>query len=304
MESVDVLHLVISIPLIVLNCLAFVVLKRSKRLPFQIRLLSLNLCFADFLSSVALLFPNTVYGSKGTKSFLVHFFTQVSFFTITAFNLDRFLAFRLPMDYYQILTRRLVCIICLVLWVLSITLSYIRDCYLSPDKACNRYAKMEITNAVSHVFCFIYVLNILIIGHSLYFIRYKLQTIGSYKTRSATNTFKKVSVISVMFLAGYLPGIIWGLSSAYFADTPTDLAFRFAAGLGHYVNYVMDPIWYVLRFEECKYQLKLLLFSCGKDKRESIIRSRNEHFATYFINPKEKLCDLEKVNNTTIVSIS
>ena len=288
MESVDIMHLSIGVPLAVLNSLAFLVLKKSRMLPFQIRLLAMNLCFADLLSSVHFMMPKNVFGSKGTKSFLVHLFTQVSFFTITAFNLDRFLAFQYPMEYYKILSQRMVCTVCCVLWIMSVTMSYIRDCFLSPDKMCNRYARMEITTPINHIFCLIFIVNLVIIGYNLYFIRFKLSAVDFYKTRSATNTFRKVSVMSVTFLAGYLPMIVWSLCHAYIIDTPLDLAFRFAVGIGQYANYLMDPIWYVLRFRECKFQMKLILNICRKQRKEEIMRSRREYFATYSIEKHMK----------------
>lgn len=283
METVDAMHFAIGVPLVTINALAFFILKRSTLLPFQIQLLSMNLCFADFLSSVFMMLPKSVFGSKGTKSFLVHLFTQVSFFIITAFNLDRFLAFQQPMDYYSILSKRLVYIVCIVLWVFAVVLSYIRDCLMSSDKVCNRYSQMEITNPVNYIFCFIFLLNLFMIGYNLYFIRFKLGPVDFYKTRSATNTFRKVSVMSGTFLVGYLPMIIWSFCHNYIADTPADTAFRFAVGIGQYANYLMDPIWYVLRFRECKYQLKLLFYTCKKDKQDDIMRSRTKHFATFSI---------------------
>lgn len=79
METVDAMHLAIGVPLVIINALAFFILKRSTLLPFQIQLLSMNLCLADFLSSVHIMMPKSAFGSKGTKSFLVHLFTQVSF---------------------------------------------------------------------------------------------------------------------------------------------------------------------------------------------------------------------------------
>lgn len=283
METVDAMHLAIGVPLVIINALAFFILKRSTLLPFQIQLLSMNLCLADFLSSVHIMMPKSAFGSKGTKSFLVHLFTQVSFLIITAFNLDRFLAFQQPMNYYNILSKRLVYIVCMVLWTFAVVLSYIRDCLMSSDRVCNRYSQMDITNPVNYIFCFIFLLNLLMIGYNLYFIRFKLGPVDFYKTRSATNTFRKVSVMSGTFLVGYLPMIVWSFCHNYIVDTPADTAFRFAVGLGQYANYLMDPIWYVLRFRECRYQLKLLLYTCKKDKQEDIMRSRTEHFATFSI---------------------
>lgn len=237
METVDAMHLAIGVPLVIINALAFFILKRSTLLPFQIQLLSMNLCLADFLSSVHIMMPNSVFGSKGTKSFLVHLFTQVSFLVITAFNLDRFLAFQQPMDYYNILSKRLVYIVCMMLWIFAIVLSYIRDCLMSSDRVCNRYSQMEITNPVNYIFFFIFLLNLLMIGYNLYFIRFKLGPVDFYKTRSATNTFRKVSVMSGTFLMGYLPMIVWSFCHNYIVDTPADTAFRFAVGLGQYANY-------------------------------------------------------------------
>lgn len=86
------------------------------------------------------------------------------------------------------------------------------------------------------------------IGYNLYFIWFKLGFVDFYKIRSVINMFRKVFVMLGIFLMGYLLMIVWSFCYNYIVDMFVDMVFRFVVGFGQYVNYLMDFIWYVLRF--------------------------------------------------------
>lgn len=82
-------NLVISfgLPICLENVLAIAVLLRSPRLIDQIRILSINLAITDCLSGLILSIPDDVFGGCLLNKYFTAPFINVSFITVTMFNL-------------------------------------------------------------------------------------------------------------------------------------------------------------------------------------------------------------------------
>lgn len=86
--------LLVSVGVVMLleNMISIILLWKSTRLLFQIRILSLNLAISDFLTGFFLALPNTLFYEKyhcDIKKYPCFLFVNVSLFIVTMMNLDR-----------------------------------------------------------------------------------------------------------------------------------------------------------------------------------------------------------------------
>lgn len=120
MENNDLFQLFVSFPAFLINILAFFVLLRSSKLPYQIRIFSLNLCVTDCFTCLILCIDRRafglLFGTTDMKYFLILVFSQTALIIITYFNCDRFLAFKMAMRYYCFLSPTRVKVACALAW--------------------------------------------------------------------------------------------------------------------------------------------------------------------------------------------
>lgn len=113
---------------IIENVLAIIILYRCTRLNFQIRLLSLNLTLTDLLTGIMLSMPLQTlrFGEENCefKKYTSFLFLNTSLLTVTLFNLDRCFVFWFSMRYYAYITKRLILKFCVILWSVSLLMTY------------------------------------------------------------------------------------------------------------------------------------------------------------------------------------
>lgn len=97
-----------------------ILLWKSTRLLFQIRILSLNLAISDFLTGFFLALPNTLFYEKyqcDIKKYPCFLFVNVSLLIVTMMNLDRCFVFAFAMRYYSFITKNIVMMVCALAWI-------------------------------------------------------------------------------------------------------------------------------------------------------------------------------------------
>lgn len=301
MESKDIFQLFVSLPALVINIIALVVLLKSRKLPYQIRILSLNLCSADCLSSLFLCIDRRAFeiisGKILEKYFLILIYAQTSLIFITYFNLDRFLAFMFAMKYYNFLSATKVKIACALAWAVGPLMTSLQFCAMSYVDFCDK-VYTGVASAISEYFFFaIFSSNLFMFAYIVYKIRVCMFRVGptrlsAFKPQSrplchqlaGQRTFRKIVVITGTFLSLYAPGMGWTLIKPFVSNSKVVLYMNMCTGIFFTISTILNPIFYVLRFSECRFQILLFRHLCNREKYEEVLRERNKHYATYNIN--------------------
>lgn len=288
-DAADNLKLLIGFPVLFINLLALYILAKSSKLDFKIRTLAINLCLADCWTCISLCPPKDFYlklfGSN-MKDFFVMLPATVSFLTITLFNLDRFLALKATMTYFRKVSRRILQALCLATWLLSWALTSAQYCSVTGGGLCVTVPSSIKRNTVivGYIRLAIFLTNVFFFGTCLYHVQYGFAVVSDrYKSMSQTRTFLKISAITGTFLILLTPGMIWTILKPYTTDQTVVVIIDIVCGLCFSASFIMDPIWYILRFSDCRFQLKLLRYVFQKHKREEIEALRKTHYATFQI---------------------
>lgn len=301
MESKDIFQLFVSLPALVINIIALVVLLKSRKLPYQIRILSLNLCSADCLSSLFLCIDRRAFeiisGKILEKYFLILIYAQTSLIFITYFNLDRFLAFMFAMKYYNFLSATKVKIACALAWAVGPLMTSLQFCAMSYVDFCDK-VYTGVASTISEYFFFaIFSFNLFMFAYIVYKIRVCMFRVGptrlsAFKPQSrplchqlaGQRTFRKIVVITGTFLSLYAPGMGWTLIKPFVSNSKVVFYMNMCTGIFFTISTILNPIFYVLRFSECRFQILLFRHLCNREKYEEVLRERNKHYATYSID--------------------
>lgn len=212
-------------------------------------------------------------------------------------NIDRYFAFAFAMRYYSFITKKLMIGVSALVWMLSFCLTYgmffdFDDQYglsCEPLVYCPR--NKVSTTSRSVLFGFV-VMNFVIFGYFLHEMRHlwfqgNLNQVFNHH-RKPSRTVRKISLIVGLFLVGFFPFI------NLYAFPILDMT----VGIGKYIylltafllvfNSACNPVIYVLRFTEARYQLKKLVCFWNKKWIESIDKKHNQWSATYEINAISK----------------
>lgn len=288
-DASDNFKLLIGFPVLFINLLALYILAKSSKLDFKIRTLAINLCLADCWTCISLCPPRDFYRKlfgSNLKDFFVLLPASVSFLTITLFNLDRFLALKATMIYYRKVSRHSLQSLCLVTWLLSLALTSAQYCSVTGGSVCLMVPSSVKRNTVivGYIRLAIFLTNVFFFGTCLYHVKYGFAGVSDrYKCMSQTRAFLKISAITGTFLILFTPGMIWTILKPYATDRTMVVITDIVCGLSFSASFIMDPIWYILRFSDCRFQLKLLRYVFQKHKREEIKAQRKTYYATFQI---------------------
>jgi hypothetical protein len=276
------------------NLIAIIILYRSSRLIFQVKFLAMNLSIADFLVGVTLVLPDDcfTYWNCKLKKYFVSIVVNVSVLSITTINADRVLIFRFAMRYYKHITERTVIVLCVISWPIAVLLSYLTFFDYSNGTGLNcADVFVESDNTVVKVTArsvqFLVMLsNILMLAYMMYYVRTKLRRIEtsvhvpSPLGNADEQLIRKLLCLTGSFIVMTFPFfIVFNLSSlaGLHGPQPLTLVFSFIC----LMNSALNPVVYVWRFREPRYQLQLLLCFFNESLKERIRQRRNQSLAEF-----------------------
>lgn len=303
MENNDLFQLFVSFPAFLINILAFFVLLRSSKLPYQIRIFSLNLCVTDCFTCLILCIDRRafglLFGTTDMKYFLILVFSQTALIIITYFNCDRFLAFKMAMRYYCFLSPTRVKVACALALCFGSVMTSLQFCSLVQAEFCEGQIYAISSRVSEYVFFAIFTSNFIMFGYIVYTIKvamYKVRPLGQIQNTAnikeaevptsqtaEQTTFKKIALITGTFLGLYTPGLVWSLVKPYVSNPTVIFYMDITSGVLFLVSTILDPIFYVLRFSECRFQLLLLRYMCDVERYYEVLKTRNQHYATFRI---------------------
>jgi hypothetical protein len=312
----------IGVPICLENILAIIVLIRSTRLIYQVRILSINLAITDCLAGLVLSLPDYTFGDCNLKKYFTAPFFNVSLITVTLFNIDRCCSQKFALRYYQIVTSNVLKIACLLSWFVGMLATYMM--FFDPSHPLGIYCGLMSLSTYNFVAYSAKTFQLLIILSNMFmyiyfslslYIRAKSVSVPVIKTisRSSENiesqnvqparkpsrkpntgnghsfrnqamVAKKLAVITGFFLFCCTPYfLLQVIPNVDYSRGPKRFLFAFTGGL-MFINSAINPCLYVWRFTEARYQLRRMLYCWSAGKLRKLEVERKSFFATYQIN--------------------
>jgi hypothetical protein len=338
-----------GVPICLENVLAIIVLLRSSRLIYQVRILSVNLATTDCLAGLVLSIPDDIFGNCLLKKYFTAPFINVSLITVTLFNIDRCCSLKYALRYYEIVTPKVLKMACLLSWLLGILISYLMFfdpshplgifcglMFQTPFSAVSYSAKVfQVFTITSNLLMYMYMsLSLFISSRSIFgipsiktvctckskenpptqnvqHINPSIKTVCTCKSkenpstqnvqpskistrnlnsnngqsvRNQTRVVKKLAVITGFFIFCCTPYFLFQIiPDVDFSRRSMRTLHTIFAGI-MFLNSAINPVLYVWRFTESRYQLKRILYCWNAEKLRKLESERKAFFATYQIN--------------------
>ena len=282
------------------NLIAVVILLRSVKLPFTVRILSKYLAVSDCVLGIGLTIPTWVYAYVlrcNMRMYVVTTSYFSSFFVATVINVNHCLAIFSPMRYTTIVTRRRLHAICIILSTLSPLLAYLsfNDFDTTSDElycgkgSVERKPTVRLFGKVQFGFNVILYLGIII---ELCKNRLNVFTKGARGriVEEGKKTVRKFSLISGFLFVCYTPTfIVRELQIDILIPNETQRKMLiFLCEILLLLNSFVNPILYVMRFYEARFQFFRLVCFWNSRMMERKRRDRLQHFATFNIRMADR----------------
>lgn len=122
LDFASMLQLVLGCSIIMLNLFSTLILIRSTKMMFSVRLPAINMSISYILLGIGLLVPDTLVFDRHvclSKNYTVQALLFVSSLIITMMNADRVFSLRFPFKYSSLMSRKNVRIGCLMCWLIG-----------------------------------------------------------------------------------------------------------------------------------------------------------------------------------------
>lgn len=314
-----------GIPICLENFLAIVVLLKSSRLIDQVRILSINLAITDCLSGLLLSIPDDVFGGCLLKKYFTAPFINVSLITVTMFNMDRCFSLKFALRYYEFVTPKLLKIACIGSWVAGLVISYLMFydpsntygifcgiMHMAPNNSWSMATRIfQLLTILSNLFMYIYMSMILVKRSNAVSFnpqdsknKAPVQSISLNVSSGNQNSqpcftkygrsakyqirvVQKLAVITGFFLLCCTPYLLLNaIPNIDYTNKAMRILMAVTAGV-MFLNSAINPVLYVWRFTESRYQLKKFLFFWNAEKLKKLENERNSFFASYKINSRD-----------------
>lgn len=293
-----------------LNLLALLILAQTKRMNFQIKVMTMNLAVTDFLTGIAIVLDSFL--SLALPEYLCRplmylycIGVVVSFMTITGLLLDRVFAIFHPFRYQRFASheKKFSSVVLVTLWIAGGFLSAVN--YIDGFKIYNTAyvavcASYSVIGRVGLGIVTMLFSSFIILNLCLYMLMFnkiyrlsrsvypndELRSIHLYKKH--TSILFKLSAITVSFMLLYTPMIVLNGIAVLNNDLAKSLqGWQRFAGLLILLNSFINPFLFVLRFTECRYTfLSIVCFAC-KSQREKY-KNLKKQFGVSFLDEQSQ----------------
>ena len=280
-DMINFLQMILGYSIIVLNSISILVLVRSSKMMFSVRIPAINMAISDTLIGISLCTPDIVklFGHFCVKkSYSLLALYQVSTLIVTMMNTDRFLSLRFPFKYSKLVSRRNVLFGCLMCWLIG---------FLSPIAENNcRWTDLNERKSFQWTSVFFLLVISVNIFEYCYVIHFSITaTVGKINKKC----IRKVSLYTGCYVLCTIPYMIIQLIHTL-STNPTPLLLvlkKFFARLT-FVTSFLNPILYCVLFTECRLQLRIILCFWNKKLLNIYKRKAKEHMCTYSIQSISK----------------
>ena len=289
------------------NLIAVVILFRSVKLPFAVRILSKYLAVSDCVLGVGLAIPTWIYAYVfrcNLRVYIVSTSFYSSFFVATIININHCLAIFSPLHYPTVITKKRLHVICIVLSALSPLLAYLsfNDFDVKPQEIYCGKGQVERKPVVRYLAKVQLGLNVILyLGIIIELCKNRLG-VFTKGARSGiiddgNKTVRKFSVISGVFFVCYAPTFIVRDIDFLIQSESLRSQLIYLCEVVLLMNSFANPILYVMRFYEARFQFFRLVCFWNSRMMERRRRDRLQHFATFDIRTDRKGLTQKRQNN-------
>ena len=283
----------ISVCIVLFNLLGIISLYRCERMPFSIRILTINLCISGMLFSihgVSLIIVSQFLGCLPTAfvsydKLLLFKPYIVSLLLTTLLVVDRTLSMVLCMKYHLIVTQKRVKCGCIIIWTVAVCLAliecttpWIRDVGTDFEYICI-FPVCFLVNMV----CYSIILRVVCKMQTQ--LREMYSPVLLHKSMyQSYKSIAKISTLFAVFSSFVIPVYIYniwihfGLTYGHNIDMFTSISRLFMN-----LNNLLNPFIYVWRFVECRMEMIKLVCWFNTSLREKYIAKGKERIALFLI---------------------
>ena len=276
------------------------ILLRSVKLPFTVRILSKYLAVSDCVLGIGLAIPRWVYSYLfrcNMRVYIVSTSLYSSFFVATIINVNHCLAIFSPMRYTTLVTRRRLHAICVALTTLAPLLAYLsfNDFGMTSDEIYCGKGQIERKPAVRLFGKVQFGFNaILYLGIIIELCKNRLNVFAKGArgriVEEGKKTVRKFSLISGFLFVCYTPTfIVRELKIDLLIPNESQRTMLiFLCEILLLLNSFVNPILYVMRFYEARFQFFRLVCFWNSRMMERKRLDRLQHFATFNIKTADR----------------
>lgn len=276
----------LGVPIFFINFTAIVLLYKSKKLNFCIRIPALQMAISDTTLGLVMCLPNTIMHNSTlclSKRYFIMVFYLVGALTISLMNADRYFSLHFPFRYSTTVTKGRMIAVCATWWIIGLLLPAF-------EKFCDQVIishEREPLQWSFIVFSSLVLVNILEYCFVIKFIRK-----SSVSTRLKANRkgVVKVTLFTGCFVLCTFPSLL--LNAILAAISKPDLPFldrlRSILNIIALMNSLVNPILYCALFTECRFQLINLLCFWNESLMGKNKAKRNLFYCSYDMSASKR----------------
>ncbi|KAK3104808.1 hypothetical protein FSP39_010706 [Pinctada imbricata] len=285
----------------VINAIALEALRRSRKLSYNVRILSINMVIADLILCASCIvfffFAKSTTGIRMDENCMMTYIMAAACFwtyfatsfLVTAMAVDRFISLKFPFQYLKIVSEKRCKTSCYVIWIVSLLLATLfhvenrekfHQCYHELYKN-NTY----LTGLDNSSFITVGVTNLIILLINLFayaaiiILVFRKKTFVSQGQRSL---LQKLWTISLAYAILHGPFNLLTIVIAVFGIHENSTFIHVVILITSFVVFI-DPILYTWRYKTCRYQVMMMLGCCCKGRVDAIRQRNNQFYCTYVI---------------------
>lgn len=278
-QGLGTFQYLLGVPIFFINFIAIILLYKSKKLNFSIRIPALQMAISDTTLGLVLCLPNTIMHNSTlclSKRYFIMVFYLVGALTISLMNADRFFSLQFPFYYSTTVTKGRVIAVCTTWWIIGFLLPAF-------EKYCDQVIVLQDREPIQWsfiVFSGIVFVNIL---EYCFVIKFMQKSFVSTRLKGNRKGVVKVTLFTGCFVLCTFPSLL--LNAIMSFTSKPELQFldglRSILNMIALMNSLLNPILYCALFTECRFQLINLLCFWNESLMEKNKAKRNLFYCSY-----------------------
>ena len=204
----------------------------------------------------------------------------------TVINFERCIAMYFPMRYHSLVTRKTLKAACAIQFILAYAFALTR--YNIPARDSGFYCGVEVDispSLMNRIVVHAYLVgNIVAYILMIWHLKGRRQQNAMIPVSTANKALSKLTFVSSFLILCYTPSFVTSEVGAYLPDAKLLKTVRDSCALLALMNSNLNPVLYVWRFYEVRYQIAKLFCFWNKSKLAQLREKRRHYFATFDIS--------------------
>lgn len=297
-----------SVFIVLEHVFAVFLISKCRNVQSSVKILVTNLCIIDIIAGAWGCSRGYLRLNLAMQKMLCMFdvlittciFT-VSALLVSAIALDRYVSVFLPMRYTQIVTKRLIVIICTTLWTFAAVIAVLTlsiEFSFEEERGCE--VRMSQVEVFPWIVVFIRLICICIIVFSYGQMYRKIVSFGKIYNAEIKNKELR-SIVKILFIV--TPHLLLHIIyiSIFFLKPVLNIKSALVIeSVMTAVVILIDSFIYVFRFKECRLNITIYLCYCVKEFRNKQLKKRTLLYGTYLDKCKSSSIPRPIIRNKSV----